>query len=166
MRSNNTNRAFTSRLGAAAFAALLCVATPGFADTPKANDITPALIQAGLKVEGLRGVEVGGIVVLRGRTDDRATAEQATAIAQGLGYQRVANLIQVMEPADDVAIERIAERRLGQTRGLDGCQIYVDSDNGVVKLGGTVRYELQKDVAIQIVRNIAGVKSVQSLLKK
>ena len=154
--------------GALALAALLFLAVPASAATPKASDITAAFVQACANVDDLKAVEVGGIVILRGRTDDRAAAEHATAIAQGLGYQRVANLIQVMEPADDSAIERIAERRLGQNRGLDGCQIYVDSDKGVLKLAGTVRYELQKDVAVQLVRNIEGVKSVsiQSLLKK
>jgi osmotically-inducible protein OsmY len=105
-------------------------------------------------------------VVIRGRTDDRAAAEQAATLAQGLGYARVANLIQVLVPADDTAIERLAERQLGLSRSLDGCQIHVDSDNGVVRLNGTVRSELQKDVAIQLVRTIYGVKSVSFGVRK
>jgi len=149
----------------ALFASLALRADPA-PDPSKVNDITAALVQAGAKVKELKALEVGGIVVLRGRTDDRASAEQAAALTHGLGYARVANLIQVVVPADDVAIERLAERQLGMSRSLDGCQIHVDSDNGVVRLNGTVQSELQKDVAIQLVRSIYGVKSVQFGLRK
>jgi osmotically-inducible protein OsmY len=136
------------------------------ADSGKVNDITALLIKAGAQVKGLRALEVGGIVVLRGRVDDPTEATQAATLARGLGYNRVANLIQILVPADDVAIERLAERQLGMSRSLDGCQIHVDSDNGDVRLDGTVQSELQKDVAIQIVRSIYGVKSVQFGLRK
>src|SRR4029077_1139607 len=108
-------------------------------------DLTPKFQSAGLKVGGLRAVEVGGIVVLRGRVESAATAAEAGALAQSLGYQRVANLIQVVEPPDDTAIARLAERHLGLLRELDGCQFRVDSDHGVVHLAGKVQYELQKD---------------------
>ena len=107
-----------------------------------------------------------GIVVLRGRTADHLAAEQVAVLAQGLGYARVANLIQITQPVDDIAIERLAERQLGMSRGLEGCQFHIDSDNGVVRLNGTVKYELQKDMAAQIVRGINGVKSVQLTLQK
>lgn len=159
-------RTIASHLGATAVAVLLFAALPLRADSAKVNDITASLVQAGAKVDDLRALEVGGIVVLRGRTDDRAAAEQAATLARGLGYARVANLIQVLVPADDTAIERLAERRLGMSRSLDGCQIHVDSDNGVVRLNGTVKSELQKDVAIQLVRAIYGVKSVYFGIRK
>jgi osmotically-inducible protein OsmY len=35
-----------------------------------------------------------------------------------------------------------------------------------VKLNGTVKSELQKDMAVQLVRSIDGVKSVQAMFKK
>jgi osmotically-inducible protein OsmY len=159
-------RKITSHLGATAVAVLLFAALPLRAEPAKVNDITASLVQAGAKVDALRALEVGGIVVLRGRTDDRASAEEAATLARGLGYARVANLIQVLVPADDTAIERLAERRLGMSRSLDGCQIHVDSDNGVVRLNGTVKSELQKDVAIQLVRAIYGVKSVYFGIRK
>jgi osmotically-inducible protein OsmY len=111
-------------------------------------------------------MEVGGIVVLRGRAVDPAAALQAATLTQGLGYTRVANLIVVVQPIDDVAIERFAERKLGMSRGLEGCNFQIDSDNGVVKLNGTVQSELQKDMAVQLVRTIDGVKSVQAMFKK
>jgi len=68
-------------------------------------------------------VEVGGIIVLRGRTSDRAAAEKAATVAQTLGFSRVANLIQVADAPDDARIMRAAERELSVHRGLDGTQI-------------------------------------------
>lgn len=159
-------RAIAPKVGVMAVAFLLFAGLSLRADSAKVNDITAQLIKAGAQVKGLRALEVGGIVVLRGRTDDPNDATQAATLARGLGYSRVANLIQVLVPADDVAIERLAERQLGMSRSLDGCQIHVDSDNGVVHLDGTVQSELQKDVAIQIVRSIYGVKSVEFGLHK
>lgn len=160
------NRTIATHFGAAAIAAMLFTAAPVFAADSQINDITAALVQAGAHVEGLKAVEVGGIVVLRGRVEDQAAALQAATLAEGLGYTRVANLIQISKPTDDIAIERFAERKLGMNRGLEGCQFQIDSDNGFVKLNGTVMYELQKDMAIQLIRSIDGVKSVQSTLKK
>jgi len=131
---------------------------------PSATDVTAKF--TGLTIDGFRAVEVGGIVVLRGRTFDRAQAEQAAIMATTLGYTRVANLVQVSDPIDDAAIERMAERRIGLNRSLDGCSIHIDSDQGAVRLAGTVKNELQKDVAVQTLRSIDGVKSVTSDLKK
>jgi osmotically-inducible protein OsmY len=156
----------TKQFGVAAFVTLVLFTSPLFAATTDTTDITPQLVSAGVNLDGLRAIEVGGIVVLRGRAINRAAAENAGAIALSLGYKRVANLIVVIEPADDIAIERLAERQLGQQRSLDGCQFHIDSDNGVVHLGGTVQYELQKDIALQIVRNLNGVRSVQNEMKK
>src|SRR5438067_7800986 len=118
MRSNN--------LKISVALAFFLSAVPVMALQPATRDLTPQFVTAGVTIEGLRAVEVGGIVVLRGRTIDPAVAEQATAIAQSLGYARVANLIQV-EVTDDVRIERTAERKLATYRGLDGTQIAIDS---------------------------------------
>lgn len=155
------NRTIAKNLGIAAFAVVMLAATPAFGLDPKANDITPALVQAGAHVDGLKAVEVGGIVILRGRAADVTAAQQAATLTQGLGYTRVANLIQIEQSIDDAGIERLAERKIGLNRGLEGCQLHIDSDNGNVTLNGTVSYELQKDVAVQLVRSIDGVKTVQ-----
>jgi osmotically-inducible protein OsmY len=164
--NNIMTRTIARQLGVMALAVVVLATLSLRADSSKVNDITASLVKAGASVQDLKALEVGGIVVLRGRTDDRAAAEQVAILAHGLGYARVANLIQVLIPADDAAIERLAERQLGMSRSLDGCQIHVDSDNGVVRLNGTVQSELQKDVAIQLVRSIYGVKSVQFGLRK
>jgi osmotically-inducible protein OsmY len=149
--------------GAALVAALAVTLVPAArAATVDTLDLTPQFRAAGLNVDALRAVEVGGIVVLRGRTEDRAVAEKAGTLARSLGYQRVANLIQVIEPPDDEAIRRMAERQLGLRRSLDGCKFLVASNGGVVHLSGQVQYELQKDVAISVVRQIDGVREVKS----
>jgi osmotically-inducible protein OsmY len=100
--------------------------------------------------------------VLRGRTTDPSLAERAGVLALSLGYARVANLIRVVAPPDDAAIQRVAERQLAMHRALDGCKFRVDSTAGVVTVGGKVNQELQKDVAIGLLRQIDGVRSVRS----
>jgi osmotically-inducible protein OsmY len=161
MRANNL------KTRAAAFVIAFSIsAIPAFAIQPSALDVTPQLVTAGVAIDGLRAVEVGGIVVLRGRTDDRAAAEQAATVAQSLGYARVANLIQVFQAPDDARIERAVERTLSVHRGLDGSQIAVDSTNGIVRLTGKVYSELQKDMAVNLVRTVDGVRSVQASLQR
>jgi osmotically-inducible protein OsmY len=149
----------------AAVVALTLSTVPAMAAEPQVNDLTSQFRTAGLgDVAGLQVMEVGGIVVIRGRTIDKATADVAGRIATSLGYTRVANLVQVVQPIDDAAIARVAERELTKHRSLDGCNFRVGSKGGVVTVGGTVKYELQKDVAIGLLRTIDGVRSVQSSL--
>jgi len=149
-------------LGAAGVSALLFLPPTVNADATATVDVTPQMQKSGLTIENLRGIEIGGILVLRGRVDDPATAAKAGVYAQQLGYTRIANLIQVTTPPDDAAIERTAERKLGLQRSLDGCNLTVDSNHGVVTILGKVNNELQKDVAMDIVRNIDGVRSVKT----
>lgn len=154
-----------------ALAAVLTIALGTFdaawaapASAPKSVDLTQQFRAAGADAEALQVSEIGGIVVIRGRTLDSAKAAEAGRIAQSLGYARVANLVQVVEPEDDAAIERRAERELAIHRSLDGCTFSVDSQHGVVRIAGRVHSELQKDVAVQLLRNVDGVREVHSSL--
>ena len=99
---------------------------------------------------------------MRGRAYSKSSAEEAGRYAQSLGYNRVANLIQVVDPPNDAAIERTAERELTIHHSLNSCRFKVDSRVGVVNVAGTVQDELQKDTALQLLRNIAGVREVRS----
>lgn len=158
-----------SRITSLRVTALLAalIAVPIFAASPTvppAKDLTPAFRAAALNVDRLQVFEVGGVVVIRGRVNDLSTAEAAYNYAKSLGYERVANLVQVTAKPDDEAIERAAERELTIHRGLDGCKFRVDANHGIVNIAGTVRHELQKDMAIALVRNVDGVLSVQSQL--
>lgn len=154
---------------AAALLALILTAMPLAAAKdkgPQPTDLTPQFRAAGVTVPGLRVFELGGVVVIRGRSADRATAEHAGAVAADLGYTRVANLIQVVDAPDDAVIQRQAERELTIHRSLDGCKFQVASNNGVIHLSGHVQQEVQKDVAIGLLRGIDGVVAVESTLQR
>jgi osmotically-inducible protein OsmY len=136
------------------------------ASAPQPTDLTPQFRAAGLAIDRLQAFEIGGVVVIRGRSLDRTAAEDAGRFAQSLGYTRIANLVQIVSPPDDAAIERRAERELSRHRSLDGCTFRVDSDNGVVRVAGHVQHELQKDYAVELLRNIDGVREVRSDLQR
>lgn len=152
---------------AAALAALLFALNPVAlaATSSDTVDLTPKFLTAGANVQRLQVYEIAGIVIIRGRVADKAQAEILSKHALSLGYQRVANLIQTVEH-QDADITRRAERELTIHRSLDGCKFTVQSDAGVVRVGGTVRHELQKDVAVQVLRSIDGVREVQISLVK
>jgi osmotically-inducible protein OsmY len=158
----------TTTIRSAVFMAALFVSTIAAAasSAPAATDITDKFVAAGVQVPDLHAIEVGGIVVLRGNAASAAEAESAGKIAHDLGYTRVANLVRVVEPADDATIQRAAERELSRHRGLDGSNIRVTSLHGVVSLFGHVSHELQKDMAVTLVRNIDGVRGVTTNLER
>jgi len=160
MNANNLQVA-----GAVLLAGFLAITAPASAKSV-AHDLTKQIVCISSPIASFRAIEVGGVVVLRGRTGDRAAAEQAAASARSLGYTRIANLIQIEVAVDDARIERAAERQLALERGLDGTRIAVDSTNGVVRLTGTVTNELQKDMAASLVRSVDGVRSVQMALQR
>jgi osmotically-inducible protein OsmY len=137
---------------------------PASPTQPQATDLTAVFHAALPRIQNLRAYEIGGVVLLRGRARDQATAEQAGVVAQNLGYTRVANLVQIVAAPDDEAIERIAERELALHRSLDGCTFHVESEDGVLTVAGDVHEDLQKDLAVAVLRSIDGVKEVHAEL--
>lgn len=162
--ANNMRSEPRQFLVALAAAGLLFTASPALAAGP--SDLSGAFGETAAAIEQFRAIEVGGILVLRGRTDDPSAAERAGQQAKALGYGRIANLIQLAPPVDDSAIQRRAERELAIHRSLDGCRFTIASHRGVVRIAGTVHHELQKDVAMHLVRNVDGVRAVQSELRR
>lgn len=158
-----------SRTRSIPFAVLaLLMSTFGFALQPNPTDptdLTPRFRSVAVPISNLQVFELGGIVVIRGRTAHRASAEEAGRIAQALGYTRVANLVQVVEPPDDAAIQREAERQLSQDGSLEGCKLLVGSQGGVLHVKGTVSEEIQKDEVIALMRTIDGVREVRTDLQ-
>ena len=151
---------------AAAIATFVLALAPALsAATPQTTDLTNTFRGAGAAIDRLEVVEIAGIVIIRGRATDKAQAEAMGAYATSLGYKRVANLIQI-STHDDAKIARAAERELSVHRALDGCEFRVKSDQGVVRVAGRVRHELQKDVAAQVLRSINGVRSVEMALDR
>lgn len=144
---------------------LMAMSLPASAATPQTTDLTDTFRGAGAVVDRLQVYEIAGIVIIRGRAADKTEAEILNQYAQTLGYGRVANLIQIVKH-EDALIARKAERELSVHRSLDGCQFRVTASKGVVKLSGSVTHELQKDVAMQVLRSIDGVMSVEVSLDK
>jgi osmotically-inducible protein OsmY len=138
---------------------------PALAAQPAGTNITPLFHDAGASVERLQVYEIAGIVIIRGRAASDSDAEQLGRHAKALGYERVANLVQIVRH-DDQAIARAAEMELARHRALDGCRFTVESNRGVIRVAGWVRHELQKDVAVQVLRSIDGVQSVETQLQK
>lgn len=145
--------------------ALLALIVPSARADVLVVDVTPQVQGAGLGIADLQALEVGGVVVLRGRTADATQAQRAGALLQSLGYHRVANLIEVITAPDDAAIARTAERRLAMSSALEGCRLRVDSKKGVVTINGQIYSALQQDVAVDLVRDIDGVSAVKTDLR-
>jgi len=146
---------------AVAIAAILIAFSPvATAAVPDSKDLTPQFISAGASLDRLQVYEIAGIVIIRGRAADKTQAEEVGKVAQSLGYTRVANLVQVVENRD-AEIARAAEVMLTVHRSLDGCKFRVSSEQGTLRVAGEVAHELQKDVAVQVLRNIDGVRAVE-----
>jgi osmotically-inducible protein OsmY len=146
---------------AVAIAALVLTLSPvATAAQPETKDLTPQFLSAGASLDRLQVYEIAGIVLIRGRAANKTQAEEVGNVAHTLGYTRVANLVQVVEN-HDAEIERAAEVMLSVHRSLDGCKFRVSSEQGTLRVAGEVKHELQKDVAVQVLRNIDGVRAVE-----
>jgi osmotically-inducible protein OsmY len=127
----------------------------------EAVDLTAVFLAGGIEIDQLMVYKISDIVLIRGRTSDVAMAAEAGRFAKSLGYQRLANLIEIVPGLADSAIERYAGRNLEMARGLEGCTFQVSSRKGVVSLRGQIRREVQKDLAVELIRKIDGVKAVR-----
>lgn len=124
-------------------------------------DLTATFVKQGALIDKLEVYQISDILLIRGKTNDRTRAEEATRIAMTLGYHRVANLIVVTDDAtDDAAIVFTGQRRLELEPALEGCRFHVDSNRGVIRLTGRVQRDAQGDLAIGILSRIDGVKAV------
>jgi osmotically-inducible protein OsmY len=146
-----------------AFALAMALAVPAaYAVQPQTTDLTKLFRDGGVVIDKLQVVEIGGIVVIRGRTNDAERAASAARYAQSLGYTRVANLVQLATPVDDTLIQRNVERELSLHRALEGTKFQIASRDGIVLLSGHVSNEMQRDMAIHLIRNVDGVRSVNA----
>ena len=154
---------FTKIIASAALVTALAV-VPASAAVPEARNITAQFAANAPDVERLQVFEVGGVVILRGRTYERSAAEAAARTVQAQGYSRIANLIQIIEAPNDVTIQREAERELAIHRSLAGSQLSVESEKGIIYLRGRIQHDLQKDIAVAVLRSVEGVREVRSEL--
>ena len=124
-------------------------------------DLTAEFVDCGADIDELLVLRVGGVVLIRGTTDDGAKAASAGQIATLLGYDRVANLIRVVDaPAADALIVRRGKRALDLERMLHGCNFQLSSSRGVVSLRGKVKEQRQRALAVEILLQVPGVNKV------
>jgi osmotically-inducible protein OsmY len=148
----------------AAVAVASLALAPMAAQAAKPDPLTDAF--RALPIAKLHVTAVDQVLVVRGEAWSPETVQQVSDIATRLGYRRVANLVRVVDAPDDEAIERRAERQLTGTRALDGCDFTVDSTHGVLRVAGTVRYEVQKELAMNVLRRNVGALDVQMDLRR
>lgn len=125
-----------------------------------------------------------GVVTLRGKVDSAEAKELAGVLASGSdGVHLVNNLVSLdstalakarekpvdapdgPQPGDSWIVDKIqASYRF--SRHLDGLNIKVASDQGLVRLSGEVVSSEQKTIAVEIARQIVGVRGVDADLLK
>lgn len=146
------------RILIASLAVFLSFSTIASAQT-KWYDLTPAFVDCGVDVDQLLVYRIGGIVVIRGTTVDADKAANAGRIATFLGYDRVANLIVVVDqPLTDAAVAARGQLALDREPALDGCRFHVASASGLVTVSGSTARDDQKSLAVQVLKRVAGVK--------
>jgi osmotically-inducible protein OsmY len=131
-----------------------------------ASAIATRLRDTGLNVSGLKVSVVDGIAIVRGKVTSPEQIDAVGATVKALGFQRVANLVQKAEVADDAAIVRETERQLTTTAALDGCSFGVASKEGVVTVRGTIQHDAQRITVERLVKKVNGVSGVQLELSR
>ncbi|WP_397450793.1 BON domain-containing protein [Pseudomonas sp. NA-150] len=121
-----------------------------------------------------------GVVTLKGRAQSAEAKELAGNLASNTdGVTEVNNLISLgvadpsapkVQPGDsgtgevisDLWITSKVKSSLIYSRNLDGLNIKVDTQNGMVTLNGVVANYSEKQLAVEIARNIRGVRGVDA----
>lgn len=123
-----------------------------------------------------------GVVTLKGQAKDAEAKQLAGSLASNTdGVTEVNNLISlsardtqaikeqnqaeansVREEFSDAWITSKVKSSLIYSRNLDGLNIKVETKSGVVSLDGVVANYAEKELAVEIARNIRGVKGVDA----
>ena len=121
-----------------------------------------------------------GVVTLKGRAQSPEAKEVAGNLATNTDdVVSVNNLISIsaadsinsrtdpqvnspVEEMSDIWITSKVKSSLIYSRNLDGLNIKVDTKSGLVNLNGVVATYAEKELAVEIARNIRGVKGVNA----
>src|SRR5438105_2608504 len=71
----------------------------------------------------------------------------------------------IRNPMDDATITARVKTALLNDAQVSATKIDVNSDNGVVTISGTVKSKAEEDRAIEVARQVGGVKDVRSTLR-
>ena len=118
------------------------------------------------------------VVTLSGNVENDIAKTQASRLARETeGVARVVDNVTVTrEPVDtpnmadrtdltDPSITAAVKAKLLGDPDVAGLKIDVDTQSGIVTLSGTVKSAAEKDEAVRIARDTAGVKSVNDMIK-
>ena len=113
-----------------------------------------------------------GAVTLSGTADTPATRELAGRLAENTdGVRSVVNNLtidasqpssEIAEAASDAWITSKVKSTLLFSRNVDGLEINVDTNDGVVTLSGQVDSGAERDLAVELAESIRGVKDVDA----
>jgi osmotically-inducible protein OsmY len=105
-----------------------------------------------------------GIVTLSGTVDNLLAKERATKIAESIkGVRSVVNNINVQTVArTDEEIRKDVENALLMDPAADSYEVKTAVNGGVITLSGTVQSFQEKNLAMQLARQVRGVKEVKS----
>ncbi|WP_462403032.1 BON domain-containing protein [Pseudomonas sp. Marseille-QA0332] len=125
-----------------------------------------------------------GVVTLRGKVDSVEAKELAGVLAEGTeGVYLVNNLVSLdtaamakarempvdapsgPQPSDSWVVAKI-QQSYRFSRHLDGLNIRISSDQGLVRLSGEVVSREQKNIAVEVARQIVGVRGVDADMLK
>ncbi|NEA60923.1 BON domain-containing protein, partial [Streptomyces sp. SID13666] len=125
-----------------------------------------------------------GVVTLRGKVDSAEAKELAGVVARTTeGVHLVNNLVSLdtaamakareapvgaqtgPQPSDSWIIDKI-QNSYRFSRNLDGLNLKVASEEGLVRLSGEVVSSEQRTIAVEIARQIIGVRGVDADLLK
>jgi osmotically-inducible protein OsmY len=65
----------------------------------------------------------------------------------------------------DAMITTKIKAEFAKDKMVSATKIHVDTDNGVVKLGGTAKSKAEVDQAVALAKNVSGVESVRNDIK-
>ena len=105
-----------------------------------------------------------GVVTLSGTVDNLLAKERATKIAESVkGVRSVVNTVNVQTIArTDEEIRKDVENALLMDPAADSYEIKTAVTGGVVNLSGTVQSFQEQNLALQLARQVRGVKDVKS----
>ena len=166
-------------LRGAALAAALALAAPAFAAQPHDAWITTRVKMALLTDDTVDGLDVDvdtidGRVTLHGKVDSAVEKAEAESLARQVdGVQQVRNLLAVVSPASqeavevsDEALEKNVSAVLERDQALAGSDIRVKSvSEGIVVLAGEAKTLSAHRRALEDARAVPGVRQVASEIR-
>lgn len=141
---------------------------PGRTDTEIAHAVREALAWDVFVPDALiRSTVADGVVTLEGDVDTWAQRDDAEAVARNLsGVRVVMNLIGVKPPAADPArVRKSIEDALERQAEREASRVWLEVQDGAVKVFGTVRSWAERQAVIGAVKGTPGVRSVEDELR-